>query len=242
LACPEAARLFLAAVAEGRHFEFKVYDGSVGYKVNTTNDDKRFLDYLLAARDGLILMLRGGMRYNSMAILNYGRDAQNACLGNTALPVPADYGSEDYYRMNCKKVNTLLFNGFYHPGLCFVSPILYKLCKKYIRKFGIQSRINPDAADRKLASLRNGLCQKVPDIDTVLNRYYEYYLLTNFLDIFEDYSFSRHLLYGIVKTEILWIFIALYAENRKQISTEEIATVIAVYERRAPQIRDALQL
>ena len=78
-------------------------------------------------------------------------------------------------------------------------------------------------------------------MDNLLSRYYEYYLYTDFLDTFEDYSFSKHLLYGIAKAHMLWLFLALYAENRKQLSIDEIAKVIAVYERRAPQIEDALK-
>ena len=59
---------------------------------------------------------------------------------------------------------------------------------------------------------------------------------------FEDYSFSKHLLYGIAKAHMLWLFLALYAENKKALDTDEIAKVIAVYERRAPQIEDALKM
>lgn len=40
---------------------------------------------------------------------------------------------------------------------------------------------------------------------------------------------------------MLWLFLALYAENRKHLGTDEIARVIAVYERRAPQIEEALK-
>ncbi len=41
---------------------------------------------------------------------------------------------------------------------------------------------------------------------------------------------------------MLWLFLALYAENKKALDTDEIAKVIAVYERRAPQIEDALKM
>ena len=76
----------------------------------------------------------------------------------------------------------------------------------------------------------------MPDLETILNRYYEYYLLTNFLDIYADYSFSKHLLFGIAKTHLLGLFIALYAEDRENINFLEIATVMAVYERKAWKI------
>ena len=240
LACPEAARLFLASAAEDRPFEFTVTEGNASYKINTTNDDREFLDYLLKARDELIKILESGVSFDSMAILQYGQDAQNACLGKTPLPSPQDYESREHYQMTCEKINDWLFNGFYHPRLRTISPLLYRLCRKYIRKFGRQGRRNPGAANQKLAALQESLYRKMPDLDKLLNRYYEYYLLTNFLDIYEDYSFSKHLLFGIVKTHLLRLFIALYAVDRENINTQEIATVMAVYERRAPQIKDAL--
>ena len=40
---------------------------------------------------------------------------------------------------------------------------------------------------------------------------------------------------------MLWVFIALYAEKRSFVTTEELARIIAVYERRAPQLEDALK-
>ncbi len=241
LACPEAARLFLVFVLENKPFDFSVTEGDAGYEVNTTNDDKAFLDYLLQSREILISMLKDNTAYNSMSILDYGRDAQNACLAQKTLPNPKDYTSDIYDILDCKKINTLLFNGFYHISLRTISPFLYKLCKKYIHQIYHLSQVNPAAADRKLIRLKENLYQKLPDLDLLLNRYYEYYLFTNFLDIFEDYSFSKHLLYGIVKTHLLWVFIALFAVNKKQITMEELAKIIAVYERRAPQLEDALK-
>ena len=237
LACPEAARLFLAAVDEDRPFTFTVTEGSVGYKVNTTNDDKEFLEALLRARDELIMMLKGGVFFDSMAILDYGQDAQNACLGGLPLPSPQDYESRERYEFTCEKIDNMLFHGFYHSKLRTISPLLYKLCRKYIRKFGSQGRRNPDAANRKLAALRKSLYEKLPDLDKLLNRYYEYYLLTDFLDIYEDYSFSKHLRFGMAKANLLWVMIALYAEDKEMIDRLEIATIMAVYERRAPQIK-----
>jgi len=242
LACPESARLFLISALENKPFSFTVTEGDVEYEVNTTNDDKAFLDYLLLSREELISMLRDGTSYNNLSILDYGRDAQNACLGQKTLPSPKNYMSDLYEQIDCKKINTLLFNGFYHSSLRTISPFLYKLCKKYIHQIYYLSQANLAAADRKLVRLKEDLYQKLPNLDLLLNRYYEYYLFTNFLDIFEDYSFSKHLLYGVVKTHLFWVFLALFAANKKQITIEELAKIIAVYERRAPQMEDALKL
>lgn len=241
LACPESARLFLVSVIDEKPFDFTESEGAVTYDVNTTNDDREFLDYLLRSRDELAAMLKNGTRFDSMAIVEYGRDAQNACLAQSPLPSPPDYASKEQYPIDFKKMNTLLFNGFYHPSLRTISPFLYRLCKKYLRKFGTLRYTDPAAGEQKLAALKQRLYQKIPYLDTLLNRYYEYFLYTDFLDTFEDYSFSKHLLYGIAKAHMLWLFLALYAENRKQIDTGEIARVIAVYERRAPQIEEALK-
>ena len=241
LACPESARLFLVSAYEDKPFDFTISEGSVPYEVNTTNDDREFLEYLLGSREELVSLLKKGTCFDSMAIIEYGHDAQNACLTQSPLPSPLDYASEERYPISFERMNILFFNGFYHPSLRTISPFLYRLCKKYIRKFGTPQQANPAAGNKKLAALKKSLYQKMPDLDNLLNRYYEYYLYTDFLDTFEDYSFSKHLIYGIAKSHMLWLFLALYAENRKQLGMDEIAKVIAVYERRAPQIEDALK-
>lgn len=253
LACPEAARLFLQYVEKDGPFDCLILEGEVGYEVNTTNDDEAFLNYLIKSREELAGMLRHGMDFSSMAILAYGHDAQNACLAKAALPSPVNCMSEEYYQIspvnymagdylqiNVREINQLLFDGFYHPNLRVTSHLLYKLCKKYIREFAMLSRINLQAADKKLLALQDGLYQKVPRLGKILNRYFEYYLFTNFLDIYEDYCFTRCLRYGIVKTKVLLLFLALYAEHKDSIEMAEIAKVIAIYERRAPHIKDAL--
>ena len=188
-------------------------------------------------------MLRQGCRYNNMAILNYGKNAQNACLNQSPLPSPLDFGGNtaDYFTVDCLKMNQLFFNGFYHPHLKSLSPFLYRLCKKYIAELGFLSERDADAANRKLAKLKKHTYDMIPDLDKMLDHYYEYFLLTNFLDIFEDYSFSKHLLFGMAKTEMFWLFLALYGRHKKQLSIDEITRIMAVYERRAPQIEDALR-
>ena len=257
LACPEAAKLFLEYAYSDKTFEYHIIEGEPDYEINTTNDDKNFLDYLVKSRAELIAMFRNGMNFDSMAILDYGRDAQSACLSMAVsdygkgeqfaccagggLPSPMAYSSGERYKIGIEQINKLFFEGFYHPNLSVISKFLHKLCKKYIREIGILGRFNPGAADKKLHALQDGLYQKLPELDKVLNRYFEYYLLTNFLDIYEDYSFTKCLLYGIVKTKVVMLFLALYADNKDSIGREEIAAIIAVYERRAPQMKDALK-
>lgn len=241
LACPESARLFLMSVLHEKPFDFIESEGEITYEVNTTNDDREFLDYLLKSRTELVSMLKDGMRFDSMAVVEYGRDAQNAFLSQSPPPSPLCYTSKEQYQVDFDKMNTLLFHGFYHPSLRTISPFLYRLCKKYLRSFGVLRHTDPAAGERKLSALKKTLYQKIPYLDRLLNQYYEYFLYMDFLDIFEDYSFSKHLLYGIAKAHMLWLFLALYAKNRKQVCTDEIARVIAVYERRAPQIEEALK-
>ena len=113
LACPESARLFLVSVLDKKPFDFTESEGSVTYDVNTTNDDREFLDYLLQSRDELAELLRNGTPFDSMAFVEYGRDAQNACLSQSPLPSPLDYTTKESYQIDFKKMNTLLFNGFY---------------------------------------------------------------------------------------------------------------------------------
>ncbi len=253
LACPESARLFLREAMQDRPFCFTETEGDVSYAVNTTNDDAGFLDYLLQARTELIHMLQSGCPYDSLSILRYGKDAQNACLGQGALqqdalrpedlPRPSAYSQSaaDRLPMDCDTFDILFFNGFYHPRLCTVSPLLYRLCRRYIRQLSVSRGRRPSTANRRLAAYNEHLYRLLPNLDKLLNRYYEYQLLTGFLDTFEDYSFLKHLLFGMAKTNMLRLFLALYAQHRKQLSEAELARIIAVYERRAPQIEDALK-
>lgn len=253
LACPESARLFLQYAMHNRPFFFTETEETASYGINTTNDDAVFLDYLLQARKELIHMLQNGCPYDSLSLLRYGEDTQNAylqqaALGQTGLrtedlPRPAAYSENaaGRFHVDCTVFDTLFFNGFYHPNLRTVSPLLYRLCRRYIRQFSVPCRRSPETAGQRLAAYKERLYALLPDLDKLLNRYYEYYLLTNFLDIFEDYSFLRHLLSGMAKTNMLWLFLALYVQDKKQISPPELAKVIAVYERRAPQIEDALK-
>lgn len=240
LACPEAAKLFLETVNNKKAFSFMVTEEEVCYETAVTNDDKEFLNYLLKSRNELIRMLRSGTRYDSMAILSYGQDAQNACLCGKALPNPLVYSSKERYPFDSKSVNQWMFCEFYHPKLKRMSPLIYRLCKKYIRRVGMISGVDHKAADKKLNDIKQALYHKIPDLDMLLNRYYEYYLFTDFFNIFDDYSFLRHLRYGMAKTHMMWLFLALYAEKKENISMEEIAEVIALYERRAPHIRNAI--
>ncbi len=244
LACPEAARLFLKSVEENQPFLFEETTGEVHYPVHTTNDDEAFLNYLVKSRTELIELLYQGFDFDYTAIQHYGRDAQNACLSKLPLPSPLDYLSEtqEYILFDCTLLNYLFLNGFYHPMLKKSSLLLFKLCKKYINNICNLHERNPKAAEKKRSELIRTFQNKVPNSDRLLNRYFEYYLQTNFLDIFEDYSFSKHLFLGAAKTAMLQIFIGLYAEDKKMVTNEELSTIIAVFERRSPQIEDAIKI
>jgi hypothetical protein len=133
-------------------------------------------------------------------------------------------------------MDKLMFGGFYHPNLRTISPFLYKLCRKYMRTLGRLSRLSPDAADKKLETLIRELYGKVDGLQNLLKRYFEYFLLSDFLDIFEDYSFSKHIAFGVDKTNMLLVFLAVYAMGRDTVGVDEIAKIIAVFERRVPQV------
>jgi hypothetical protein len=240
LACPEAASLFLAHINDNSPFDFTVSERDPDYEPNTTNDDSEFLNYLIKSRAELITLLENGCAYNSNIITDYALSAQNAALEGKPLPFPNDFENNEAVSscnsFTCAKMNNLMFNGFYHSSLRTISPFLYKLCKKYIYEFGTFSKLKPDIANRKLNMLTNELYSKVDNLSNLIKRYYEYFLLTDFLDIFEDYSFSKHITFGVDKLNMLLVFLAIYAKGRKSLSSSEIAKIIAVFERRAPQI------
>ena len=260
LACPEAARLFIEQARAGIPFDFESHSGEVSYKENTTNDDIDFLHYLLKSREELITMLEGGCGLD-VSLLRYAKDTQDKCLSYGALNTGVNLGSKHFelpspltyqtaertpFTVDASQMYTLFFKGFYHPCLKHSAPILYKLCQKYIRTFYTLTKSNPKAADAKLKSLMESVYDVVPDFDALMTYYYEYFLQKNFLDIFEDYSFYKHMLCGMAQARMLQLFVALYCKGRREkkkhpLSTEELSVIIGVYERRAPQIEDALK-
>lgn len=260
LACPEAARLFLEQARAKIPFCFEETAGEVDYEETTTNDDFDFLHYLLQSRKELITMLEGGCGLD-VCLLRYAKDAQDKCLLYGALNTGENLGSKPFalpsplayqttkrtpFTVNASEMYTLFFKGFYHPSLKHSSPLLYKLCQKYIRTFYALTKHNPKAADAKLDALMERVYDYVPDFDALMTYYYEYFLQKNFLDIFEDYSFFKHMLCGMAQARMLQLFVALYCEGRSRkkkrpLSTKELSVLIGVYERRAPQIEDALK-
>ncbi len=265
LACHEAARLFVEQARAGIPFTFTETAGEAGYGENTTNDDFDFLNYLLKSRSELIAMLTDGYGLTT-SLLTYAKDAQNKCLAyythaygavnlginlgseQYPLPSPLDYSAADGkpFTADASTMYTLFFRGFYHPSLKHSSPVLYKLCQKYIREFYTLTKTNPAEADKKQSALLELTYKYVPDFDALMTSYYIYFLQKNFLDIFEDYCFVKHMLCGMAQAQMLGLFIALYCKDRRgkkkdPLSTDELALIIAVYERRAPQIEDALK-
>lgn len=259
LACPEAARLFIEQARAKIPFDFEETTGEPSYEENTTNDDFDFLNYLLRTRDELISMLEKGCGLNT-SLLQYAKAAQDKCLEYGALnsgtglgskcfplPSPLDYRISDgeLFSTDAAAMYTLFFKGFYHPSLKHSSPVLYKLCKIYIREFYMLTKANPKAADAKLNGLMESVSDYVPDFDALMICYYIYFLQKNFLDIYEDYCFLKHMLLGMAQAQMLRLFVALYChehlkKKKRTLSTDELSLIMAVYERRASQIEDAL--
>lgn len=256
LSCPEAARLFIEHARTDIPFAFEetVTVQEAPCETDITNDDYDFLNYLLKSRDELISMLYGGCGLNS-ALLEYAKSVQDKCLvygaahglGSASFPLPSprDFSCADSkpFAIDAAYVDTLFFNGFYHRSLKHSSPVLYKLCALYIREFYTLAKQNPKVADEKLHVLMESVYAHVPDFDALMVAYYAYYLQKNFLDIFEDYSFHRHMLCGLVNVQMIKLFTALYCKSHpdiKKLDSHDLSIVIAIYERRAPQLEDAL--
>ncbi len=67
-------------------------------------------------------MLDSKTAFDSMAVLDYGRDAQNACLSQTPLPSPLGYTSDMRYPMEIEKLNTLFSKDFITPACGLYCP------------------------------------------------------------------------------------------------------------------------
>lgn len=278
LACPEAVKLLIKHAGQNREFSFKVYEEQPFYEVNTTNDDRKYLDYMISARAELAALIfrpdsdyenhgkeeniiqsndnknhgkgensnqnnspgcyfdkmniRTGYSYNSRFILEYGKAAQDICLRQEyeRLPMPREFAPTDIsgapvVEITYEDIDRLIRSGFYTDSLKIISPLLYRICVRYNK-----------CSKKKLLRLKSELPQKLKGMGQMFNRYYEYYLWTDFFEIYEDYSFVKHLSYGMYKVCLIWTLLSVYAEKKDALSHDETATLIAAIERQAVNI------
>lgn len=253
LACPEASRLFLNNLD---HLYYKTVEREVSYAKSGTNDDTGYLQELLKIRSALAARIMNSSLPRPMlyaGLLSYAKALQQfyisiypsySSISHTVYGTPS--GCTDGIPVHpnlaahLKQAGTpfiiphdityaMLTSGFYHVFLKFTSPFLYDLCRIYFKKF---HRLTPARGDAQLNALQEQLHRNHPRAEHILRGYLTYYLLEEFLNTYEDYSFFRSIATGIMHTHLLELFFALSCEKNHRLTDDDIIRIITVYTRR----------
>lgn len=254
LACPQACRLFLDNLD---HFCLQTVEREVPYAKAVTNDDSSYLQELLEIRLALTArIMRSALPRPILyaGLISYAKALQqsylsNASLGNkTAGHMPDGMPADDAGNIPISAgldaclnqagipfdiphdiTYAMLNSGFYHIFLKFTSPLLYDLCRIYRKKF---HRLTPARGDAQIKALQDQLHRCCPKSEHILRGYLAYYMLEEFLTVYEDYSFVRNIATGIMHTHLLELFFALYYEEKHRLAEDDIIHIITVYTRR----------
>ncbi len=250
LSCIGATRLFMKNLW---NTETVRTEGEARTEICTSNDDRQYLQFLMDLRKEIMEITQkvftGERSFGESSVLaNCGRFVDELFSFSVMLQ---DISTRDEGKLREKTFNSfldeqpqtekpqyalplppsvfisILKSSLFHPRLRETSPELYRALagsQKLIRRYSSDPFAWYDAAEK--------LCSDNPLMITVLGAYMSYYVFQYFLRAFETYSFRRQLALGIVHTNMILLLAMERAENR-ELSEEEIAGVIALYNRRA---------
>lgn len=245
LSCPAAGELFLKNLDNLSYISTKE---EVDYQSFSTNDDEKYLNELLGIRAKLIEKVSkksSGLWDVFSEIVEISQSAQMAVIEGKDLAGVIknedESGRHDNICIDSLWTDKILTGGFYHPLLKRNSPILYKILKTY---FNNVDKMTVEEANKWILSMKKLAYTKIENLDNILRGYYIYYLQTSFLEVFEDYSFRKNLVIGIIHVHLLELFMGIYSSNRKRqeaFTDLEIAQLICAYERRARHNEDILK-
>lgn len=233
LSCPEAARLFLVHLDD---LVFVKSERPITYERWGTNDDEAYLQWLRELRGQMITAIWDETESRAHILAGLAaamKEIQQLCIEGKRLPPAAEllqmHSDAGELHLSAQMTDKMITSGFYHRKLKKVSPRLYELCRFYFRIF---DRLTATQADARTEELRRNLHRANPCLEHVLRGYLVYYLQMVFLEVYEDYSFLRKLTEGIMHVHMLELFLSLHFERMKRLTSDELALLLSVYERR----------
>lgn len=243
LSCIEAAKLFLSQKGD---FHFVSYEGEAVSGLCTTNDDRDFLYELLKARGDIISEIDTASDFASFShslnkISAHALLCQEAYLnGNNGFLTESPLSSFDFdydgnaffgnpvFPFSVSRLNYLMSTVFYHRLLRGKIPTLYKLCSLYFRK-----RKSLFSSDEEWKRLCESFIERYPLSLIHFKAYFNYYIYQYYLRTHEDYSFNRNVKTGFIHLNMIFMFSVLYENEYHSLTDDELARIIAVYNRRA---------
>lgn len=231
LSCPETARLF---IKYADNFYLIPVEKEIDYFPWCTNEDDEYLRDLLNIRENIIAVISDNSfsikRINKI-LIEYGNDLQLSYVDFSKKPDIKEYLSlQETFSIDSYLTDKLVTGGLYHTLLRKASPFLYELFKMYFKSF---DKLDVNQAQDYADYIVQKMHRNNPKIDTILRAYYKYYYLSEFLQVYEDYSFLKYIYMAIIHNHFFELFLALYYEKYGSLTNEEIARILMVYERRA---------
>lgn len=126
-------------------------------------------------------------------------------------------------------INQLMSTDFYQDGMQYVLPLLYKLCRMYYRHF---DKLSYEDGEKEWQRLFRKHIAGHPERVKRYAAYYTSHLLRTYMECYEDYSFLKHTMSGVIGLNVIMLFETLWREKYKTLSEKELARIISVCERR----------
>ena len=239
LSCIGASRLFLE---NADRLDLIFSSGEPLSGACTTNDDLPFLDALRILRSVMLKRLADVDDFDCLIkalgdIVSYASKTQKAYLEGdtgflTAYPFDSHRNTEtpkdDIFPLSFKVIDAIMDTSFYNIRLKKTNPTLHHLCGLY---FDTIASFKDAAA--KWDDMAHDLMAEHKEAAKYLAAYYAYYLYLYYLKCYEDYSFTRNVRIGIIHTGMIFLLSALHKSEKSSLTADDLARIIAVYNRRA---------
>ena len=244
LSCVHVAELFL----KHREEQYFVEEETEEEQEQTgDNDDAEYLEALEESRGQLITVIgtaavNGDPEALKEALKNvvvYASTVQDKMmLEGTREPEALQSGFErseetgwlpECFPLPIALINQLMSTDFYQDGMQYVLPLLYKLCRMYYRHF---DKLSYEDGEKEWQRLFRKHIAGHPERVKRYAAYYTSHLLRTYMECYEDYSFLKHTMSGVIGLNVIMLFETLWREKYKTLNEKELARIISVCERR----------
>ena len=222
LSCVHVAELFLAH-ADAQYFVEEESDAE--YERTGDNED---MEYLAEALDAALRKLAAfGGRVQDRMMREGISEAEALAEGAELLKSEAT--DLPCFPLPIALLNDLMSTDFYQDALRYVLPFLYKLCKMYYRHF---DKLSYEQGEKELQRMFAKYSAEKPQRVHMYAAYYKSCLLRTYMECYEDYSFLKHILLGVIGSNMIMLFDLLWHEKYGKTADEDLAKIISVCERR----------
>ncbi|MBR3515661.1 MAG: flagellin lysine-N-methylase [Lachnospiraceae bacterium] len=244
LSCVHVAELFL----KYRDEQFFVEEESPEeYEQTGDNDDPEYLAALEKSRESLLTVIADAAKEGDAATLEealrnaaaYAYTVQDKMMREGVSEAEALQNgfelSEDtewlprLFPLPIAVLNQFMSTDFYQEGMQYVLPLLYKLCRMYYKRF---DKLSYEDGEKEWQRLFAKYIEGREESVRMYAAYYQSHLLRTYMECYEDYSFFKHVMDGVIGMNMIMLFEVLWREKNKGIDEGELAKIISVCERR----------